>query len=97
MMQAVGMSSRQLKKTLIWEGLLYALLTLAVTLTLGSAFCWLLIQVIAGEVWFFTYHFSVAPILICALPLLLITWLVPDLAYRSLKKKTVVEQLRVSY
>lgn len=96
MMQAVGMTGKQMKRTLIWEGLLYALVTLAVTLTLGSVACWAMIQAVAGEVWFFTYHFSVTPVLLCAVPLLLITWLVPDLAYRSLRKKTIVEQLRVS-
>lgn len=97
MMQAVGMSGKQLKKTLIWEGILYALITFVVTLTAGSALCRLLIQAVAGEIWFFTYHFSVSPVFVCVLPLLLITWLVPDLAYRSLKKKTIVEQLRASY
>lgn len=96
MMQAVGMDGKQLKGTLTWEGLLYALISLIVVLTLGSLTTWALVQAIAGEIWFFTYHFSVTPILLCAVPLLLITWLVPELAYRSLKKKTIVEQLRVS-
>lgn len=96
MMQAVGMDGKQLKGTLIWEGLLYALISLIVVLTLGSLTTWILVQAVAGEIWFFTYHFSVTPILLCAVPLLLITWLLPELAYRSLKKKTIVEQLRVS-
>ena len=96
MMQAVGMTGRQMKQSLVWEGILYAILTLAAALTLGSAVCRAIIWAIAGEIWFFTYHFSITPILLCALPLLAITWLVPALACRSLQKKTIVEQLRVS-
>lgn len=95
MMQAVGMTGSQMKQSIIWEGILYAVITLAAALTLGSAVCWAIVQAITGEVWFFTYHFSVTPILLCILPLLLITWLVPDLACRSLRRKTIVEQLRV--
>lgn len=96
MMQAVGMSGGQMERSLIWEGILYALLTLLAALTLGSVACRAIIQAVAGEIWFFTYHFSVTPILLCILPLLLITWLVPALACRSLRKRTIVEQLRVS-
>ncbi len=95
MMQAVGMSGKQLKGTLIWEGLLYAFISLIAVLTLGSVATRTIVQAVAGEIWFFTYHFSVTPILLCAGPLLLITWLVPELAYRALKKQTIVEQLRV--
>lgn len=96
MMQAVGMTGKQMKGMLVWEGLLYAIIALVVTLTLGSVGCWAMIQAIAGEIWFFTYHFSIVPVLLCAVPLVLITWLVPTLAYCSLRKKTIVEQLRLS-
>lgn len=95
MMQAVGMTGKQLKGTLVWEGLLYALISLIMVLTLGSLATWAIVQAVAGEIWFFTYHFSITPVLLCAVPLLLITWLIPELAYRSLRKQTIVEQLRI--
>ena len=53
-LQAVGMTGRQLRAMLIWEGLLYALgaagLALILTLTLGP----IAFQAVEGLFWFFT-------------------------------------------
>ena len=62
-LQAVGMTGRQLRAMLIWEGLLYALgaagLALILTLTLGP----IAFQAVEGLFWFFTYHLNLTPFL----------------------------------
>lgn len=94
MLQSVGMTSRQLRQMLFGEGLCYALLTLAFTLTFGSAVSALLTNGIASQIWFFRYHFSLKPVLICAPILLALCALIPLLCARMLQKETVVERLR---
>lgn len=94
MLQSVGMTQGQMRTMLIWEGIMYIALTALITLTLGNALSAILVNVIAGEMWFFTYYFSIVPMLIC-LPLLLVpAVLIPTIAYGSVNKQSVVERLR---
>lgn len=94
MLQSVGMTTKQLRRMLLCEGLCYLGLTALITLTLGNVLSGLLVRGIAGQMWMFSYQFSMLPMLI-VLPLLLIpALLIPLLAYRSLRKKSVVERLR---
>ena len=94
MLQSIGMSGRQLKGMLVYEGLLYAL---------GSAVFALVLSLLSGPVmasamssmfWFFTYRLTVAPILIIAPVLAVIGVIVPLLVYRVVARQTIVERLR---
>lgn len=95
MLNAIGMSGRQMKKMLIWESTLYIGSAAVLTLTAGNIMGWLICQTeqIQNQ-WAFVYHFTVAPILIC-LPLLLFTAIIiPLLFYRNICRKSIVERLR---
>ena len=63
-LQAVGMTGKQMRSMLIWEGLLYALgaagLALLLTLALGPV----AFQAVEGLFWFFTYHLDLTPFLL---------------------------------
>lgn len=96
MLQSVGMTARQLKKILIAEGMIYCIATMIVALTLGSFLSKGIVTLVAGQVWYFTYHFTIVPILICLPVLVIITYLVPALVYRNISKKTVVERLQLT-
>ena len=94
MLQSVGMTGKQLNGMLMGEGLLYVGITLLLTATLGSLLCWGLIQLVAGQMWYFTYHFTLTPVLICIPLMLLMAALVPWIAYRTMCRESVVERLR---
>jgi len=93
-LQSVGMTGKQLKAMLILEGLYYELGSVAAALVLTLVSVPLISHVMNGMVWFFSYHFTIMPIIaavpVFALPGILIPWA----AYRSLSKKSVVERLR---
>ena len=93
-LQSVGMTGQQLRRMLSWEGLLYALITLALTVTVGSAVTYELVHLLSSEMWYFTWHFTVLPLALCAPVLLVLCLLVPTLCYRSLRRHTIVERLR---
>ena len=96
MLQSIGMTGRQLKTMLVWEGLLYALFSLISSLI----FC-LLIEPLAGNMfenmfWFFTARFTMLPVF-CVIPVFLLLGIVlPLLAYRAFSGKSIVERLRES-
>ena len=94
MLQSIGMTGRQLKTMLIWEGLYYALGAAGVSLVLSFAVGPILSMVLENTLWFFTYRFTVIPIL-SLLPIFAVMGItVPLVVYRAAAKRSVVERLR---
>ena len=94
MLQSVGMTTRQLLKMLITEGLIYALLTASIVLSVGLARNFGLVQIASRLTFFITYHFTIWSVLLCVLLLLLIAWAVPCISFHNVSHQSVVERLR---
>jgi len=88
------MTGRQLKTTLVYEGLLYALGAVAAALVLTVGLSPLLGKALGSMFWFLTYRFTAVPILLVAPAFALLGVLVPLGVYRSAARRTVVERLR---
>ena len=93
MMEAIGMTGRQLKRMLITEGLYYAIFTLVISLTLGIPFGYFIVQTIAGQIWFFSWKFTILPIILCIPFLLLVSYLIPNASYRRMCRESVVYRM----
>lgn len=94
MLQSIGMTSKQLVKMLITEGLIYTASAGAVSVVLGTAVSALLADTIAANLWFFTYKFTLLP-LIATIPILLVIGtLLPMLVLKSVEKQSIVDRLR---
>lgn len=96
MLQSVGMTRRQLVKMLRLEGLMLAAGNLAITLILGTAAGWILVNVFryfgadymhfVFPVWFFLAY---------AVFIVLVPVLVTEYMVRRFQKQTLVERLRI--
>lgn len=93
-LQSIGMTKRQLITMLIFEGGYYSALTIIASLILGIAFSIGIVGTIVSKLWFFTYSFTVKPLLIISPILVLISIIIPTIVYNSIGKKSVVERLR---
>ena len=93
-LQSIGMTGRQLKIMLVYEGLFYALGAVAAALVLAVVFSPLLGGALSSLFWFVTYRFTVVPILAVLPAFALLGVLVPLAVYRSVAKHTIVERLR---
>ena len=93
-LQSVGMTTRQLRAMLVWEGLLYALgaagLALILTVILGPA----AFRAVEGLFWFFTYRLTLAPFLLVIPLFALLGAGIPLLTGRAAARHTLVERLR---
>ena len=96
MLQSVGMTGQQVKSMLIYEGLGYSVLGLICSFILSTIASITVVKMMGAELSYFTWHFSLLPVLLCAIPLIAITALVPLLCYRKMSKQTVVERLRIA-
>lgn len=94
MINAVGMTGRQLKQMLAWEGIHYAALTTVCSFVFGSLLSYFIANTVAGEMFFFTYRFTLLPILIYVPILLLLSAIIPDISYRAICKDSIVNRLR---
>ena len=93
-LQSIGMTGKQLRTMLVWEGLLYALgaavLALALTVALGPV----AFRAVEGLFWFFTYRLTLTPFLLVIPLFALLGAGIPVLTVRLAARHTIVERLR---
>jgi putative ABC transport system permease protein len=94
MLQSIGMTRKQLRRMLMFEGFYCTLGTSAFALAFGTAFSLLIVKSFCGLLWFFSYDFILWPLL-SVLPFLLgLGVMIPLLAYAMTDKQSIVERLR---
>lgn len=94
MMEAVGMTKKQLKKMLLLEGLYYALIITISNLTLGS-----IASVIGFNVMklrYSVYTYPIGAMILCTIAVFLISAIVPVVVYNILTKESIVERIRTN-
>ena len=96
MLQSVGMTGRQVKQMLIYEGIGYSILGLLGSLILSVIASLTVVRMMGAELTYFTWHFTLLPVFLCIIPLILITAIVPLVCYNKMAQKTVVERLRIA-
>ncbi|KNZ43164.1 ABC transporter permease [Acetobacterium bakii] len=94
MLESIGMTRPQLRRMLGCEGLYYALGTAVFSLLFGVIFSLLIVQWFCGQLWFFSYHFIIWP-LVLVLPLLIVLGvIIPLVLFTVTDKQSIVERLR---
>lgn len=94
MLQSVGMTGKQLLTMLVYEGLCYAGGAIVFTLIVS-----VLVEPFAGRLmestfWFFSFRFTLAPVIVVAPVFILLGAALPLIIYRFTAKKSIVERLR---
>lgn len=93
-LQAVGMTGKQMRAMLMWEGLLYALGAAGLALLLSAVLGPAAFRAVEGLFWFFTYRLDLTPFLL-VIPLFALLGVgIPILTSRMSERHTVVERLR---
>ena len=81
---------------LVFEGMGYAVLGIVSSIILATLVNVTALRSITTGMDYFTYRFTLTPALLCAIPLLAVTALVPWLCYRKMAKASIVERLRLT-
>ena len=93
-LQAVGMTGKQLKTMLVCEGLIYALGAAGIALILSVLLSPLAGSLLETMFWFFSAHFTIVPVLLALPVFVLLGYAIPAIMYRQAAKQSVVERLR---
>ena len=94
MLQSVGMTRRQLKRMLVYEGLLYTFAAVVISLILVVASEPFMGKMIEKMFWFFRFQYTIGPVVLAALIFTVIGAGVPLVVYCVVGKQTIVERLR---
>ncbi len=92
-MEAVGASKKQMKKLITWEGIWYFLLTLALSVTLGSGADFLIFHVVRESVGFGTFRYPALPMTLYMLLSMLLCMIIPAVVYKKTGIRSIVERL----
>ncbi len=93
-LQAVGMTTKQLKNMLMCEGLLYAASSVLCSVVIALVAVPLIGGLLENMFWWFSCHLTVLPVVLIAPVFALLGCMVPVLVYRAVGRQTIVEQLR---
>ena len=95
MLQAIGLSKKQLIKMLCYEGAIYSVFATLVTLVLGTGLGFLSVQVVVKTMNpYFNYSFPWLVVLIYLAILLIVQFILISYTTGNLKKRSLVEQIR---
>ena len=93
-MEAIGMTKRQLARMLSAEGVFYSVLSIVFSIVAGTLFSVLAIRAVGEGIWFIQYKFTLLPVFIACPVLLVFGLFVPRIVYKMRKKESIVEQIR---
>lgn len=94
MLQSVGMTGKQLKQMLVYEGVFYALDAIVLSLILSAALEPLAGHLMEGMWWFFSFRFSLLPMVFIVPVFILLGVALPLAVHHFTSKKSIVERLR---
>jgi len=93
-LQAIGMTGHQLKAMLVWEGLFQTLGSLLFSTGLCIITAPILKVALEAMFWFFSYRFTITPILVVLPIFTILGTVLPLIAYHVVAYKSVVDRLR---
>lgn len=97
-MQSIGMTNRQLRRLMVYEGLYYAAGADIVGGVIAAIFAFTVLKsaLNSPSMWFFTLNFTLVPALVVALVYVLLAAAIPAVVLHFFNRGTVVERLRTA-
>lgn len=95
-LEGVGMSKRQMKKMLMFEGLYYCLFTVVLVGTLGMLITYGVIQALKDNLFYFSFNPPVLTFAVVLMILLSICTLIPLAFYHQISNKPLAERLKTN-
>lgn len=96
MLEAIGMTKKQLKKMIMYENILLIILSIAVTLILGNGLGYVLVEALSKNgLSYFVYQLPCPHIIIYILLVLCITICMVNAILKLQRKVSLVERIKI--
>lgn len=93
-MESVGMTKKQVKKMLVFEGGYYGLITIALILTIGNALVYKIANFTQDIADYAVFHYPIVLMFIIIVVIMSICIIVPMAIYHTVSKESITERLR---
>lgn len=93
-LQAIGMTGKQLKQMIITEGFMYAVGSALFALVLSLVLNPLEIKAVNSMFWFCSARFTITPVVFAFPVFVVIAFLISILLYKRMQKESIVERIR---
>ncbi|MCL1917851.1 MAG: ABC transporter permease [Peptococcaceae bacterium] len=95
-LESMGMGKGQMRLMLRWEGMIYWIVTIAASVTAGTAIAYGLFRLVANQspIEFPQFNYPLAPVAIFFCFIVLICTVTPEICYRNMSKRPLAERLR---
>lgn len=93
-MESVGMTKKQVKKMLVFEGGYYGIITIVLIFTLGNGIVYLIADFASKIADYAVFHYPAFLMFVIAAVIMLICMLVPMAVYQAVSKESITERLR---
>jgi putative ABC transport system permease protein len=94
MLQSIGMTGKQLKRMLVYEGLFYGVASICISFGLSILVGELSVKSMENILWFFSYRYNFLPIAILTPVFISLGIAIPLICYKMSTRKSIVERLR---
>lgn len=96
MMEAIGITRKQLRKMLMWEGLYYSMLISGLVIIVGSGILYGVFQIVHSRLKYAKFYFPAIPLTGILLIMIVICIGTPCYLYKKITKESVIERLHKS-
>ena len=93
-MESIGMTKKQVRRMLVYEGSYYGFITLALILSFGNAIIYSITNFAQQIADYAVFHYPVALMCVLAVSIMAICTIVPAVVYQTLSKESVTQRLR---
>lgn len=93
-MESIGLTSRQLRKMLLYEGLAYSVISCGLVTVAGNGISYGLFKMFQQQADYAIFTFPMIPFVVSIIMVIAVCLLVPMLAYRWTREHSVIERLR---
>jgi len=93
-LESIGMSRKQLRKMLVYEGVEYAGITIFLALIVGNILTFIVYYLLKKRVDYLTLSYPFAPLITLVCLIVVVCIITPTIAYRSVTKVSVIDRLR---
>ena len=94
MMESIGMTKKQMRQMLLTEGAYYAVISLGLLWTVGTALGYVLFLLFREQADYAVYSFPFLPLLAVSAAVLVICLVVPMITYNHFAKESITDRLR---
>ncbi len=94
-MESVGMTKKQVLKMLVFEGMYYGIITIALILTIGNVIIYFIADFSTKIADYATFYYPYGLMFVVAAVIMAICTIVPVIVYRSISKASITERLKI--